>query len=794
MVTAPQFFLVCATLLLVGSAQGQTAPASTPPTPKSSVTLSGYLKDAATGGALVGATVVVKALNLGTSADEKGFYSLRVPGGPQHVTFTFVGYAPHEVDLTLTGNRTYSVKLVPSGSALGEVVVTSSRAVQNVQSTQTGVNHLDVKTIKLVPALLGEVDVVRTLLLLPGVSTVGEGATGFNVRGGGIDQNLILLDGAPLYNSSHLLGFFSVFNPDAVQSLELIKGGIPASFGGRLSSVLDVHMKEANADSLRATGGVGLVSSRLAVEAPIIKDKMTLLVAGRRSYADLFLKAIPAQKDNAAYFYDLNAKLTYELSAQDHLTLTCYYGRDVFNLGTDLHTYYGNAAGTARWAHTFGARTQLSVAAVGSQYDYGLGQHTAGRGFDWNSSVRNLALKADLTYELGPDNHLNVGVVRTDYRFQPGHATPAGGTSIYNEQTVAPQHGVELAAYLDHELPLTPRLSARYGLRMSSYEYVGAATVADYIGPDGLQKRPTNVRTYGAKQDIAAYPNLEPRASLRYTLTEASSLKASYNRTAQYVHLISNSTASSPLDVWTSSTANIKPEHADQVSLGYFRNFHHNDYEASVEVYGKRMDNQIDYINGANLLLNSELEGELLYGQGRAYGAEFYLKKNTGQLTGWVSYTLSRSERQINGINQNAWYVNKYDKPNYLNLVGIYQYTKRWSFSGDFTYSTGVATTFADSRYSYQGIVVPVISGDVRNNVRVPAYHRLDLAATLQQRKNAGRRWQGSWVFSLYNVYGRKNPYSIYLQQDPDHADQTQAVRLSILGAVLPAVTYNFTW
>lgn len=797
----PRHYALAASALLAplaGPLRAQTVALPAPAAAQSSVVLSGYLQDAATGEPLVGATVFIKALGLGTDADAQGFYKLVVPRGSQRVTFTFVGYAPQEVPLRLTGNLTYSVKLATQGVQTDEVVVTGSRAVQNVRSTETGVSRLSAKTIKLLPALLGEVDVVRSLQLLPGVSTVGEGSTGFNVRGGGIDQNLVLLDEAPLYNSAHLLGFFSVFNADAVQDLKLIKGGIPAEYGGRLSSVLDVRMKEADPEKFKATGGLGLVSSRLAVEAPLIKDKMTLLVGGRRSYADLFLKAIPSQKpsqkDNAAYFYDLNAKLSYQLSPKDHLTLTGYYGRDVFNLGTDLHTNYGNAAGTARWTRTLSPRLTLSAAAIGSKYDYGLNQHTSGRGVDWNSSVSNYAFKGDLTYAFGPDNNLTVGVSRTNYTFQPGHATPAGGPSIFNEQTLTPQHGVEYAAYVDHELSLTPALSVRYGLRATSYDYLGAGTVADYVGTDGLQKTPTNPRTYGTGDVIKEYPNLEPRASLRYTLDENSSLKASYNRMAQYVHLISNSTASSPLDVWTSSTVNIKPEHADQVSLGYFRNFHKNDYEASVEVYGKKMDHQIDYINGANLLLNSDLEGELLYGQGRAYGAEFYLKKNTGKLTGWVSYTLSRSERQINGINNNNWYVNKYDKPNNLTLVGIYEYNKRWSFSGNFSYSTGVATTFADSRFVYQGIQAPVVSGDVRNNSRVPAYHRLDLAATLQQKKNEGRRWQGSWVFSIYNVYARKNAYSVYLRQDPDHPDQTQAVRLSILGSALPSVTYNFNF
>jgi hypothetical protein len=793
MKTVRHLILACAALLLAATAQGQTAPATTS-TSQGPAVLSGYLKDAATGEPLVGATVFVRALGLGVSADAQGFYKLAVPRGTHLVTFTFVGYAAQEISLKVDAPLTYSVKLAGQGVQTDEVVVTGSRAVENVRSTEVGVNRIDAKTIKLMPALLGEADVVRSLLLLPGVSTVGEGATGFNVRGGGIDQNLILLDGAPLYNSSHLLGFFSVFNTDAVQDLKLIKGGIPASYGGKLSSVLDVRMKEAAPDKFRATGGVGVVSSRLAIETPLLKDKMTLLVAGRRSYADLFLKAIPSQKGNAAYFYDLNAKLTYELSPKDHLTLTGYYGRDVFNLGPDLHTSYGNTAGTARWTRTFSPRLQGSLSAVGSQYDYALGQYTSGRGVDWNSSVRNIALKGDLTYTIAPDNTLSVGLSRTDYTFQPGHATPAGGPSIFNEQTINPQRGVEYAAYADHEVALTSALSVRYGLRATAYDYLGAGTVNDYTGVNGRQKTPVNPRTFGDEEVIKRYPNLEPRASLRYALNDNSSIKAGYHRMVQYVHLISNSTASSPLDVWSSSTVNIKPEHADQLSVGYFRNFKDNAFEASVEVYGKKMDNQIDYINGANLLLNKDLEGELLYGQGRAYGAEFYLRKNTGRFTGWVSYTLSRTERQIDGINNGNWYVNKYDKPNNLTLVGLYQYNKRWSFSGNFTYSSGVATTFADSRYSFQGIQVPVVSGDVRNNYRVPAYHRLDLAATLYQKRNENRRWQGSWVFSLYNVYARRNAYSVFFRQNETDPTKTEAVRLSVLGSVLPAVTYNFTF
>ena len=439
------------------------------------------------------------------------------------------------------------------------------------------------------------------------------------------------------------------------------------------------------------------------------------------------------------------------------------------------------------------SRLFANLTAVFSHYDYTLGVPEGRQSFDWQSKVANYQLKADLTYTRSERSTLNFGVSSQYHRFQPAHVQP-GEHSVFRELTLDPQQALEYAAYLDHEQTFSPRLAAQYGLRLSLFDYLGPGTGYDYEGPAGRQKTPVNPRQYAAGEVIKRYPNLEPRASLRFTLDETSSLKASYHRMVQYVHLVSNTTASSPLDIWTPSTANIKPEHADQVSLGYFRNFQDNAFEASVEVYGKKMDNQIDCINGANILLNKDLEGELLYGQGRAYGAEFYLKKNTGPLTGWVSYTLSRSERQIDALNHGDWYVNKYDKTHSLSVVGLYVLNRRWSLSGTFTYSTGIATTLPDSRYLYQGLVVPNVDGDGHNNYRLPAYHRLDVAATLQGKRNAERHWQSSWVFSLYNVYGRRNPYSIYVRQSEDSAGKTEVVRLSVLGSVLPSASYNFTF
>lgn len=772
--------------------QAQTVAPNAPAAARGAVALTGYLKDAVTGEPLVGATVYIKALGIGTSVDEKGFYTLRVPRGQHVVTFTFVSYAPQEVSLPLTDNLTYSVKLIAQGVQTGEVVVTSRRAEDNVQSTEMGVTRLDIKTIKLVPALMGEVDVIRTILLLPGVSTVGEGAAGFNVRGGGIDQNLILMDDAPVMSGSHLFGMFSVFNPDAVSDLKLVKGGIPAQYGGRLSSLLDVRLKNGSTEKFNATGGIGTISSRLALDGPIQKGKSSFAIAGRRSYADLFLKLVPAQKDNAAYFYDLTAKASFQLGPRDGLYLSGYLGRDVFSFGKAFFMDYGNTLGSARWSHTFSDRLSANVTGLVSNYGYHLNVPSGANGFDWQSGILNRTGKVDFTYRQNAGSTLNFGLSGTYYTVRPGSVTPSDAASIFPTRELPDQTAGEFNAYVDREHTLSERLAVQYGLRLSSFHYLGPGKAVTYAGPDGVQKTVVSEQEYGKHKDIAEYVNLEPRASLRYTLTPSSSLKASYNRTVQNLHLISNTTASSPLDVWSLSTNNIKAEHADQVAVGYFRNFRENAYEASVEVFGKTMDNQVDYINGADVLLNERVEADLLYGKGRAYGAEFYVKKNTGRFTGWVSYTLSRSERKINGLNNNEWYVTKYDKTHNLSVVGMYALNPRWALSGTFAYGTGIATTMPDSRFEYDGLLIPNVTGDVRNNYRVPAYHRLDLSATWQQKRNAGRRWQGEWVFSLYNAYGRKNPYSISLRQNADAPGQTEAVRLAIFAAPLPSVTYNF--
>jgi len=769
-------------------------------------TVSGTIKDAANGEGLIGAIVQVQGQSVGTSTNEYGFYSLTLPGGSYTLVYSYLGYVNQVRPVTLSSAQKIDIQLATEDVQIEEVVVTATKPDQNVRSMEMGTSKLEMKTIRAVPALLGEVDVIRSIQLLPGVSTVGEGASGFNVRGGGVDQNLILLDEAPVYNSAHLLGFFSVFNPDAVKDVKLVKGGIPAQYGGRLSSLLDVRMKEGNSKCFNASGGIGTVSSRLTLEGPIQKDKSSFIVAGRRSYGDLFLKLSSNEnlRDNQLYFYDLSTKVNFTLGPKDRIFVSGYFGNDVFGIqSADSETAFGfrwgNRTGTVRWNHLFSDKLFANVTAIYSDYDYSIGSPNGPQAFEWNSRIYNYSGKADFTYYLNAANTITFGASAIRYRFQPGEARPVGANTSFSRYALDLQHAVEYAAYLDNEQSLGDRLSLQYGVRFSAYNFLGAQTVYDYVGEGIDRKVAVNGQTYDKGESIALYTNPEPRFSLRYTLGETSSIKASYNRMAQYVHLISNSTAASPFDVWSPTTRNIKPELADQVALGYFRNFKDNMYETSAEVFYKEMQNQIDYIPGAQVLLNQELEADLLYGEGRAYGLELYAKKNTGRLNGWISYTLSRSERLVEGLNvdqssgQSKWYPAKYDRRHIGSVVAIYNLNKRWQLSGTFSYTTGVATTFPNARYELDGgaITVPHNTDGSRNNFRVPAYHRLDLGATLHPKKTH-RRWEGEWVFSVYNAYARRNPFTIFFRQDPDNPTKTEAVRLSIFGTILPSVTYNF--
>lgn len=761
--------------------------------------LSGYVKDSKNGESLIGATVSKQGSNIGAGANEYGFYALTLPKGEHVIAVSLIGYKTYTFAVNLDRSITKNFEMSEEGKDLEEVEITSEAADKNVKSVEMSVAKLDIKQINKIPALLGEADVIRAIQLLPGVTTVGEGASGFNVRGGNIDQNLILLDEAPVYNSSHLFGFFSVFNPDAVKDVKLIKGGIPAQYGGRVSSILDVRMKEGNSKKLAVTGGLGSIFSRLSIEAPVIKDKASFIVAGRRSYIDAlvkpFLKSGNALKEADFYFYDLTAKFNYRINEKNTVFASGYLGRDVF--GFSIFKFnWGNATTTARWNHIFNKKLFMNLTGFYSNYDYLLDfTSPAGRGFNWKSNVINYSLKSDFSYYLNSRHTMRFGAQGLLFDFQPYDATGTfsdGGTVKIKSDK---RYGVEYSAYIGNEHKVNSNLTLEYGLRMSYYTYVGKGTA--YYFRDTIPNTPKPFdysKTYSSGQLIKGYLNPEPRFAFNYLINKRSSVKASYNRMAQYIQLISNTAASTPLDVYTLASNNLKPLLADQGSVGYFRNFKDNMYETSVEVYYKYLQNQLDYVDNADLFINDKVEAQLLQGLGRAYGAEFYVKKSKGKLQGWISYTLSKTERRMRGISNESWFLSRYDRTHILNSSVNYDVTKRWNISMNFVFLTGVPSTFPDAKIYIQGLAIPYNTTGTRNNFRVTPYHRMDLGATYNFKKNDDRRYKQSLVFSVYNVYNRRNAYSIYFQQDPNNALQSQAVRLSIVGSFIPAVTYNFNF
>jgi hypothetical protein len=759
-------------------------------------TISGYVKSAENGEGMIGATISVPALSTGVSTNVYGFYSLTLPKGTYQLRYSYIGYDDVLKEIDLRENQKFNIELNESVNQLEAVEIEAEGTKKNVESVEMSVNKIDAKEIKKIPALLGEADVVRSVLLLPGVSTVGEGSTGFNVRGGGIDQNLILLDEAPVYNSSHLFGFFSVFNPDAVKNVSLIKGGIAPQFGGRLSSILDVRMKEGNQKEFTGSGGVGLIFSRLSLEGPIKKDKASFIIAGRRSYADVLAKPFLNSDLSGSqfYFYDLTAKVNWTMNEKNRFFLSGYFGRDVFGSGFLFN--WGNATATARWNHIFNDRLFMNLTGFYSDYDYafGIDEENPSDDFEWSSSVVSSSIKPDFSYYIDNNNTLRFGGQSIYYDFKPAVATFASG-GVTNDISLPEKFAIENALYIQNEQKIGSRLKVLYGLRWSHFAYLGEGSKQVYNDTvPGVRKTLISEEEFDSFESIASYSNFEPRLSVNYSLTEFSSIKASYNRMSQYLHLISNTIASTPVDLWLPTTNNLKPQLADQIAVGYFRNFSNNTYEASAEVFAKDFQNQVDYIDNADIFFNEELEGDLLSGDGRAYGLELYVKKNRGALTGWVSYTLSRSERQVKGINNDDWYPSRFDRLHNLNVVSSYQWNDKWSFSANFVYSTGTPATFPTNRYEIQGIVVPHNVDNARNNYRIPAYHRLDISATLTPRTNENRKWKSEWVFSVYNVYSRRNPFAIFFQQNEDQANQTQAIRYSVIGNFVPAVSYNFNF
>jgi CarboxypepD_reg-like domain/TonB-dependent Receptor Plug Domain len=750
-------------------------------------TLSGHIKNVSSGEELIGATVrtTVAGEIVGAVANSYGFYSLTLPKGDYTLKYSFVGFAPFYKEIILDGNQKIDIEMEESNT-LNKVLVTSEATNSNITDTEMSVNKLSITQIRKMPALMGEVDIIKAIQMLPGVSTVGEGGSGFYVRGGSVDQNLILLDEANVYNASHLMGFFSVFNPDVVKEVELFKGGIPAEYGGRLSSVLDIRMKDGNMKKFEMIGGIGTISSRLSLGGPIVKDKGSIVVSGRRTYADLFLPLSKNEdiKKSKLHFYDLNLKANYKLNDKNRVFLSGYMGRDVLGIDKQFEMNWGNATVAARWNHVFTDKLFMNMTATFSNYDYFLGEPDGQSAYEWRSNIKDYYLKSDFTYYINPNHTLKFGGLTSYHQIDPGQAKGTG-ESILDEFIVPKTNALEHAGYISHQIKIGKRFNAVYGLRASFFQNIGSTTYYNYDSNYAVSDT-VNV----SKGEIYnTYWGLEPRLAMTYIFNSASSIKGSYNRTRQYVHLASNSTASSPLDIWFPSSPNVKPQIADQVALGYFQNLKKDVYQISVEVYYKQMQNAIDFKDQAVLLLNPYLEGELRYGRAFAYGSEFLIKKTKGNLTGWIAYTLSRTQKKIDGINNNELYFAKYDKTHDLSIVLSYDLGDSWTFSTNFVYSTGAAITMPIGKMEYMGVTVPIYSS--RNGRRMPDYHRLDLAVSFRPKKNSNRKWKSEWVASVYNVYNRANPYSINFKSDPVNPTQTKAEMLYLFG-IVPSITYNF--
>jgi hypothetical protein len=780
-------------------------------------TLSGYLKDSLTNEFLIGATVQIENTSIGASSNAYGFYSLNVEKGKSTLMVNYIGYERKIIFIDVTSNVTLDISLKEKRTTLHEVVVSSKRNNLKIVSTDMSVEKLSAREIKQIPMVLGEADVIKSIQLLPGVSSPNEGSGGFNVRGGSADQNLILLDEAIVYNPSHLFGFFSVFNADALKDATIYKGGIPSKYGGRLSSVLDIRMREGNNKKFTATGGIGLLSSRVTLEAPIgrvLEDgaKGSFLLSARRSYADVFL---PLSSDttinrNKLYFYDFNVRSNYRLSSNDRIFLSGYFGRDKIDVPNGFGNTWGNQTSTLRWNHLFSPKLFMNVSAIYSNYDYEITFYP-GNSFQWNSSLSNVNIKADFDYYAGEKHKLKFGIGSIYYQFNPGNIKPFGGNSTINRTNYKEKRALENYAYLQDDYRISNRLTIMYGLRISQFAQMANDSIPVYENGKPVVYNPvinnyekgtiSSYKNYGKNELLNNSFGFEPRLSLNYQVNEVSSIKLGYNRMYQYIHLLSTATSPTPLDIYTPSSSFIKPQIADQIASGYFRNLKDNTYEFSVEAYYKWMQNQFDFIDGASPILNNSPETILLNGNARSYGLEIMIKKSEGRFTGWLSYTLSKAERKTpgidggRGINNGAYYSTNYDKPHNIAITGNYKISEKWSISANFIYQSGRPATYPESKYSFNGISIPEYSE--RNAHRLPDYHRLDISATLQGKQT--KRWKSQWVFGIYNMYNRQNAANITFKETLTNNNSetglgtgnNKAYKLTYFG-IIPSISYEF--
>jgi uncharacterized membrane protein len=746
------------------------------------INLSGNIKDEANGETLVGVAVSIKELKTGVTSNSYGFYSINLPKGYYTVEYSYLGYQTVSQTIELNKPTNLNIELKSTTTEMQEVVVTSKQRDANISENSMSAQQVSINTIRQMPALMGEVDLLKAVQMLPGVLSAGEGTSSFSVRGGGIDQNLIVLDEATVYNASHMMGFFSIFNNDAIKDMTLYKGDMPVSFDGRLSSLLDVQMKDGDSKNFSGTGGIGLIDSRLTLEGPIGSDNNTsYIISGRRTYADLFLK-LSSNKDiksSQLYFYDLNAKISHRFDDKNRIFISEYMGQDVFS-NSSAGFNYGNLTLSGRWNHLFSQSLFSNISLNYSRYNYGLLSNFSSDNFDWKYDMKDLSLKADFTYYISPESTMNFGYDATLHELSPGTVT----STSFN-YTLPDDNSFEQAVYLSDNCKVSDKLSVKAGLRLTAFSDIGPGTEYTY----NQNYNAIDSSVYKSGQIIKTFYRLSPRLGVTFLLDDVSSLKANYSRTNQFMQMASNSTAGTPLDLWFTTDKTVQPQTCDQYALGYFRNFLNNNLEASAEVYYKNMQHTIDFCDNAQLLLNDKLDGQLRFGKSDAYGIELQLQKKEGKLTGWISYTYSRSERTIQGINNNQPYLSPYDRPNAVYVVGNYTLNKNISFGANFVYTTGQPVTYPVARMEIGNLIVPIYSA--RNAYRMPDYHRLDVSLTWKPASKKKRFWTGEWNFSIYNVYAHKNAWAINFVEDPNNPNETKA-EMTYLFTFVPSITYNF--
>lgn len=752
------------------------------------VTISGYVKDDKTGEELLGAAIYDATSGEGTVTNLYGFYSLTIPSGDVNLVYSYMGYTSLSKTIAVSSSLSLNVELTSKSEQLDEVEIVGSTSDRSVSSLEIGVEKLDMKQAAKIPVLFGEKDILKTIQLMPGISSSGEGSGGLNVRGGGMDENLILLDGAPVYNASHMMGFFSVFNSDALKGMTVYKGGIPAKYGGRASSVIDVQMNNGNMREFSGSGGIGLISSRLTLEGPIAKDKASFIVSGRRTYADLAFKTVSQDElidDASLYFYDLNAKVNWRVTDKDRVYLSSYFGRDKFAYDF-MGMEWGNKTFTARWNHLFSDKLFSNTSFIFSDYIYNFDMNMSGTNANMNSGIKNITVKEDLTWFLNSKNSIDFGASFSSHTFRPGEVqlkNEDGSDDGDFQLLMQEQYAYESGLYISNKQKITTRLNATYGLRFSMFSVMGPGDVKTYDEDNEV----ITSTSYGKGDLIKNFTNWEPRLGLTYVINRDNSVKASYNRMAQYLHVLSTSTSGQPTDYWVPSGMHIDPLIVDQISSGYFRNINDNMFEASFEVYYKKLTDVADYEDGANVMLNEDVEASVLMGKGKSYGAEVLFRKNQGAFTGWVSYTLSRTEHQFAEINDGKAFLASNDKTHDISVVASYEVNKLLSLTAAWVYATGSAVTYPAGQYTVDGRVVPYYTE--RNGDRMPTYHRLDLGVSLKNKPRP--RFESSWDFGIYNLYGRKNAYMINFNESTTVPGSLEAQRIALFSFV-PSVTWNF--